>query len=53
MKKFLKKVSEWGVVGLLVGFGLSFTGLDPVTSKTISTAAESASDAAIERHIEE
>jgi len=53
MKGFLKKVGEWGLVGILVTFGLSFTGLDPVTSKAVGTAAENASDAAIERYIEE
>jgi hypothetical protein len=53
MKKFLQKIAEWGVVGLLVTVAANLGGLDPITSKTIGTAAEGASDAAIERHLEE
>lgn len=53
MKQFLKKVSEWGLVGILVTFGLSFTGIDPTVGKVVGNAAEQASDNAIERYTEE
>jgi len=51
MKNFLKKVGEWGLVGVIVAMGMSALGMDPTTSKMIGSAAESASDAAIERHV--
>jgi hypothetical protein len=53
MKKFWKKVAEWGVVGLLVTLGMTAAGVDPITSRAAGAAMESASDAAIERHVEE
>jgi len=51
MKKFLAKVSEWGLVGVVVAMGLSALGMDAGTSKMIGGAAEQASDQAIERHV--
>lgn len=53
MKRFLKKVSEWGIVGILVTLGLSSAGVDLATSKTVGSVAEEASDRAIERHTED
>ena len=43
---------DMGIVGLLVGFALSFTPLDPATGKTLAGMAENASDAAIERELQ-
>lgn len=51
MKKFLKKVGEWGLVGLIVTIAANSLGLDAATSKMIGGAAEQASDQAIERHV--
>lgn len=48
--KFLKKVGEWGLVGLVVTIVANSLGLDAGTSKAIGSMAEEASDQAIERH---